>query len=637
MIGVRARKLMAMTVIVISGVVVAAGRSAATHGALERVSVSTTGAEANGWSGQLGAPAISDDGRIVAFSSRATNLVPGDTNGADDIFVRDRDRGTTTRVSVASDGSEANGGVSFFTGPALSGDGRYVLFSSLASDLIPGDTNEAEDVFLHDRATGETSLVSSTASGTVGNGASGFFGVALSGNGRYAAFTSTASDLVDGDTDRLDVFVRDLVAGVTVKVTAAGDGASADGTSSRPKLSWDGKVLAFHSSATNLVPGDTNGHLDVFVWERQGSLTSLAKRGTPGPIRRVSLASDGDETNGSSTAPGISGDGQVVAFASTATNLDARDTSTNHDVYVHDLATGLTELVSVGSGGTNQLPTLSQDGRFVGFESTGALTPCGNFTREAYVHDRSAGSTALVSRASWSDTWGSTSAPVLTPDARHLAFASWTEDLIPDDTNGYKDVFVHELHPSVPTTIHCPNPTVRRDGNFVVAGAASPGATVEVFAGETSLGRAVAGGYGSWRLPVVLDEGRHQLRVVASTGEPAATTLIVVDDTPPATAFTTPDGDVQPSVPGVASVRLSGTADDGPSGSGAVGVRLTFRPIVPPSSFLNNGFVADVSAGTTWQWEGGLDTGQWQVTARAIDRVGLRDPVGSVITLYVVP
>lgn len=631
------RRLAAVAAIVVSAVVVPASPSTATHATFERVSVSATGAEADGWSAHLGAPAISDDGRIVAFSSRATNLVPGDTNGVDDVFVRDRANGTTTRVSVASDGAQGDDAVSFFTGPALSGDGRYILFSARASNLVPDDTNGADDVFLHDRVTSRTSLVSATPSGTVGNGASGSAGIALSGDGRYAAFTSTASNLVDGDTGLQDIFVRDLVAGITAKATAAADGTAADGASSRPKLSWDGSVLAFHSSAKNLVPGDVNGRLDVFVWERRGSLTAVASRGTPGPIRRVSVASDGGETNGTNAAPGISADGQVVAFASTATNLDPRDPAPNHDIYVHDRATGVTDLISVGANGTSQLPALSRDGRFVGFQSSGTLTPCGRFRLEAYVHDRLTGSTALVSRAGSMGPWGSTSEPVLTPDAAHLAFASWTDDLVPGDTNGEKDVFVHELEPSVPTTIHCPNPTALREGDLVVAGAATPDAIVEVFDDEASLGRAVAGGYGAWQLRVALGEGRHPLRAVASTGERAATLLVVVDATPPDTAFTTPDGDVQPSIPGVTSVTLSGTAEDGPSGSGAVAVHLRFTPVVPPSSALNNGFVAVVPASSTWQWQGELNTGEWRITAKAIDRVGLSDPEPAAIALYVVP
>lgn len=243
-----------MAAIVVSAVVVSASPSTATHATFERVSVSATGAEADGWSGHLGAPAISDDGRIVAFSSRATNLVPGDTNGVDDVFVRDRANGTTTRVSVASDGAQGDDAVSFFTGPALSGDGRYILFSARASNLVPDDTNGADDVFLHDRVTSRTSLVSATPSGTVGNGASGSAGIALSGDGRYAAFTSTASDLVDCDTGLQDIFVRDLVAGITAKAAAAADGTAADGASSRPKLSRDGSVLAFQWRAGAL-PG----------------------------------------------------------------------------------------------------------------------------------------------------------------------------------------------------------------------------------------------------------------------------------------------------------------------------------------------------------------------------------------------
>src|SRR5438094_1790918 len=177
----------------------------ASAGTTERVSVDSAGNAANASSG---APAISADGRFVAFLSDATYLVPGDTNGEPDVFVHDRQTGTTERVSVASDGTEGNPPAGAGNGkPAISAAGRFVAFDSSASNLVPGDTNR-QDVFVHDRLTGTTELVSMDSVGIQGNGWS--YSPAISADGRFVAFDSSASNLVPGDTDRAgDVFVRD--------------------------------------------------------------------------------------------------------------------------------------------------------------------------------------------------------------------------------------------------------------------------------------------------------------------------------------------------------------------------------------------------------------------------------------------
>src|SRR5439155_1725953 len=203
--------------------------------------------------------------------SAASDLVAGDTNGVSDVFVHDRQTGTTERVSVASGGAQGNGSsglIGFAFPPALSADGRFIAFVSFATNLVAGDTNAATDVFVHDRQT-ETSRASCVASGgTEGNAAS--LGFALSADGRFVAFRSDATNLVAGDTNgTTDVFVHDRQTGATERMSVGSGGVQGNGFSAGPALSADGRFVAFRSVGTNLVAGDTNGATDVFVHDRQ--------------------------------------------------------------------------------------------------------------------------------------------------------------------------------------------------------------------------------------------------------------------------------------------------------------------------------------------------------------------------------
>jgi hypothetical protein len=228
-------------------------------GTTRRASVSGTGAQGNSSSGR---PAISSRGRYVSFSSTATNLVPGDTNAAQDVFVRDRKLGTTRRVSVSGTGAQGN---SVSVDPAISSAGRYVSFSSFASNLVPRDTNAAQDVFVRDRKLGTTRRVSVSSTGGQGNSRS-FGPPVISSAGRYVAFSSGASNLVAGDTnDSIDVFVRDRELGSTRRVSVSSTEAQGNRSSFSPAISSAGRYVAFSSAASNLVPGDTNGSFDVFV------------------------------------------------------------------------------------------------------------------------------------------------------------------------------------------------------------------------------------------------------------------------------------------------------------------------------------------------------------------------------------
>lgn len=344
-------------------------------GQTTRVSVSTSGVEANGDSF---APALSADGRYVAFASAASNLVDGDTNNVNDIFVRDRVAGTTTRVSVGLNGANANGGSD---SPSISGDGRYVAFTSAASNLVPNDVNNQRDVFVYDRQTGTTVDASLDSTGHQANLDS--FTPVLNGDGRYVAFTTFAALIPDDQNESSDVYVRDLQAGTVSRVSEYTGHYEAEGDSLRPSISWDGRFVAFDSDAWNLVWGDSNDAVDVFVNDRVTSETT-----------RVSVDDSGNQANGASFRPSISADGRYVAFYSDASNLVPGDQNGATDVFVYDRRSGAIRRVSVASGGLEAnadslRPAISSDGRLVAFESDASNLVPGdsNHFTDVFVHD----------------------------------------------------------------------------------------------------------------------------------------------------------------------------------------------------------------------------------------------------------
>ena len=353
-------------------------------GVTERVSIASDGAQGISESGIGG---ISGDGRFVVFWSRAANLVAGDTNGSVDVFVRDRQAGTTTRVSVATGGAQ---GLGNSYSPSISADGRYVVFQSLASDLVAGASNGTWDVFLHDRQNGTTERISLDSGGAQANGPSTV--PIISGDGRSVAFWSLATNLVTGDTNHsVDAFVRDLASGTTERVSVATGGAQGSGPQNGPDavaISFDGRFVAFSSFANDLVPGDTNGFDDVFVHDRAGNTTE-----------RVSVDSSGMQGDSNSEYPSISADGRYVSFTSLSTNLVPGDTTGYADVFVRDRASGTTERVSINSSrvagnGTSfsTYGSLSADGRFVAFSSgaTNLVSGDSNADSDSFVHDRDA-------------------------------------------------------------------------------------------------------------------------------------------------------------------------------------------------------------------------------------------------------
>jgi Tol biopolymer transport system component len=351
-----------------------------------------------GADGPSSAPVLSADGTRVAFVSRATNLVPGDGNGVADIFVTDQN-GAVARVSVAADGGDANGPSS---NPDLSADGRFVVFESGASNLVPGDTNGVPDVFVRDLQVGRTALVSSGRGGAPADGASGT--PAISAGGAFVSFASRATNLVAGDRNGVaDVFVRDLVLAKTSRVSVdsrgrAQNAAVADPFSQVSDVSRDGRYVVFDSDATNLVHADANQHTDVFLRDRRRHTTVL-----------VSASSLNVQGNNDSFSPLISADGRIVAFQSLASNMAPGD-GPREDVFVRDLKQRTTSVVGVADDGSPraaelvtqllQRPALSADGRIAAFSSTAPNLVAGdtNGREDVFLRLLDAPQTHLVSK-----------------------------------------------------------------------------------------------------------------------------------------------------------------------------------------------------------------------------------------------
>ncbi len=447
-------------------------------GAADLASEGVTGQSGNRPSSGVG---VSNDGNFVAFFSDATNLVSVDTNQARDVFVRDIAAGTTERVSVSSSQAQANKASHAAGGaPGISGDGQIVAFYSDATNLVDNDKNGRSDVFIRDRAAGMTEIISVNTDGTQGNGSS--TSPAISENGSIVAFPSQASNLVTGDTNGVaDIFVR-VRSGGGGGTTERLCGVQGNAFSASPSISSDGTSVAFAAAASNLVPGDTNGRIDIFVCDRNTNT-----------IERVSIGSGGVQGDGDSILPAISGDGRFVGFKSLADNLVPNDRNGLVDVFVRDRCQSSgspvpgcspsTERVSVGfqGGDANDFsfpPTLSNDGRFVAFGSSATnLIDGGTNASYEFVRDRQIGVTKLISPSEQCSGGivpnGSAPdvPPALTRDGSRIGLVSPATNFAPNDHNEATDVF-EVLSPffapgSCPDSA-CPGGLVCVDGCCVV-------------------------------------------------------------------------------------------------------------------------------------------------------------------------
>jgi Tol biopolymer transport system component len=386
---------------------------ASAQGTTSRVSVSSTGAQSDGGADTC---RISADGNVVAFTSSSTNLVdPPNLGGGDDVYIRDLSSQVTEQVSYG----HAYAGTPMSTDPFPSADGRFVLYTSINFDIVGISFDKGFDVFVKDRQTGITIVISPQNSND-------YWGYGLTPDGRFA--------LRSGFTGYVR---RDLVTSQELNIPIGGFAG---------ELSLDGELLVF-SSRGAYVPNDTNGKWDVFVRSLSDNTTD-----------RVSVATDGTQGNDDSNLDGfpthcMTPDGRYVVFSSLATNLAPNDTNGVQDVFLRDRLLGRTERISVASDGTqadgaSSHAAVSADGRFIAFDSlaTNLVPGDTNLVRDVFLRDRLLGTTVRVSvSTSGQQASGDSYKPSISDDGRRIAFSSDAPDLVPGDTNGYTDVFLHEM------------------------------------------------------------------------------------------------------------------------------------------------------------------------------------------------
>jgi hypothetical protein len=377
-------------------------------------------------------PDLSFDGRYVVFTSSSANFVSGDGNVSPDVYLRDMQTGTMSLVSVGPQNALANDASGK---PSISADGKTVVFSSMASNLVTGDTNTMRDIFAYSTASKTVVLVSKSQSGSMANGSSD--SPVVSSDGKYVAFVSVASNLTAGSVNSNgEVFVKNLTSGAVERVSAPTGAGAANGACNSPAISADGLTVAFDSVATNLASGDSNGYRDIFV--RKAGVTML-----------VSASKNGALGNGSSSVPLLTAAGDKVAFSSNASNLVSSDTNGVGDVFLKTLSGGDVVRVSESSSGqqanaASTLLSISADGRYVAFSSAATNLVSGdtNGKTDVFVKDTSSG--ALL-RISVSDSGvqgnGDTLFADLSGDGAFVAFSSTATNLVTGDANGVSDVF----------------------------------------------------------------------------------------------------------------------------------------------------------------------------------------------------
>lgn len=407
-----------------------------------RASVSSTGAQAaNGAPPNYRWVSVTDDGRFVVFVSASNDLDPDETDTLNDVFVRDRQTGTTKWVSRGTSNTGVKGASTF---PSISGDGRYVAFTSTSSNLDPADPDAVSDVFVRDLQTSTTVLVS-RASGVAGAKGNNFSYIpSISRDGSIIAFSSAATNLNADDSDStFDIYTRNWTnaSPTTTLVSRSSAGVKGNGDSFDPSLSADGSRLAFISRSNNLDPAETDALADVFVRDLPSSTTTWASRG-----------SSPTGTKGESFEPALSGNGNFVAFFSTSSNLDPDETDTLQDIFVRSLEKTTTAWVSRGSSPTGTKstsfnPAISADGSQVLYHSASSnLDPADNDNiPDIYIRNWLEASpvTRLLSVSSNGVKGDNESIyPAISTDRRVIAFFSLATNLVSNDTNGTWDVFV---------------------------------------------------------------------------------------------------------------------------------------------------------------------------------------------------
>jgi hypothetical protein len=413
-------------------------------GPVIRASVSQEGSQGNSDSAF---PSLSHDGRYVAFYSSADNLVPGDSPITAHIFVRDLVANTIVNATVAQSGGFANGSSVFNTQASrttISQDGRYVTFASDSTNLVPDHSDIYQDIYVRDLVAETNEIVTMSSTGGIVDNQS--WDPSISADGRLVAFNSSATNLVNPATSSQQVFLRDLDLNQTILVSVNSSGQVANWACWEGAISANGHYVVFSSDASNLANGDNNGTRDVFIRDLNSNTTNL-----------VSVSLTGTVGNNYSGRPSVSADGRYVVFESGASDLISDDSNNHYDIFVRDTVLNQTYRVSIGlngsqsngeSGGSN----ISADGRYIAFHSSATnlvsspQVPVGNV--HCYVHDRITGATSLVSKALDGSPAGQQCwYPNLAGNGSKVSFHSEASTLVANDTNNTTDVFVREFFP----------------------------------------------------------------------------------------------------------------------------------------------------------------------------------------------
>ncbi|MEE4637499.1 MAG: hypothetical protein V2J42_02005 [Wenzhouxiangella sp.] len=421
--------------------IVALLATSAASAQIERINVADNGSQADSDSYEA---VISDDGQVVAFRSSASNLVVGHSNNWSDIFLRDLETSTTELVSLQPNGDPLDNGLNHR--PDISDDGQRVVFSA----RYPSTDGTSISV-LFDRSQGTRRfLLEDFQAGFVTRPDQGRLNPAISGNGQFVTFDSLSTlqrlldvgaQPIDDDTNAaFDVFVHDVSntsAPAIDRISRDGDGNEGRGDSIEPSISDNGQWVAFHSYADDLIADDSNGHEDVFVKDRDTTAIEL-----------ISINTSGFPGNDDSVQVALSGNGQVVAFRSKASDLVAGDNNDRWDIFVRDRSEGTTQRVSVAStgieGNNNSTdPDLSDDGRFVVFASLASnlVSDDTNNRADIFIHDRVSGNTEIVSRPASGESNGTSHKPSISGDGQWIVFESDATNLVANDSNGARDIF----------------------------------------------------------------------------------------------------------------------------------------------------------------------------------------------------
>jgi len=380
---------------------------------------------------------------------------------------------STTRVSSDSSNNQATGGAS--TNPSMTSGGKYVVFESTASNLISGG-NTTSDVYRKDTSANTVVLISADTAGGVANGPSSDAAISAT-DGRYVSFQSTATDLITGGNATSDIYRRDTTAGSTILISKDTAGGAADGASSNPSTSTDGRYVVFESAATDLVTSDSNGVNDIFKRDATNSTTTLISSSS------ASVAGDGASSNAAISAT----DGRYIAFESAATNLVASDSNARKDIFLKDTTTNQTTRVSTATSGTEATggtagstnASISANGRYIAFQSdeTNLVSSDTNGNTDIFVKDTQTNTTTRVSTTASSaqSTGGNSSKPVMSSDSRFVAFTSSATNLVSSDTNGVADIFIKDTQDGTITRLSTSTAGAQANGASDNAAIASNG------------------------------------------------------------------------------------------------------------------------------------------------------------------